>query len=238
MSEFITREEFDEYKKSAETPRDRVESAVDGALGEHVASGNQLVYANTQFFKFDPAWFTVNERGLSIAGVEVFRFPGLHALENSLFSSEERRRRRADREEAESQRIQEGLDRLRAVTREDENGVRSAASATDVQRAQQTANGAQRYALELGGQVARTKQAVGSQIARMRTDVGTADRLAKSAHTRIDGINRQQTQQSRRLSGVAAQPSVAAQNPQRLKDAAEQVRALESRVNSLIRALA
>ncbi|MEU0102260.1 hypothetical protein [Streptomyces sp. NPDC006267] len=234
MGEFVTTDEFNEYKKNFH-PRDNVESAVDGVLGEHVASGNQLLYANTQIFKFDPSWFTVNERGLSVAGVEVFRFPGVHAFENSIFSSAERRARR---ENAESERIQEGLDRLRAVTLEDENQERSTASAAEVQRAQQTATGAQRYARELGDQVVRTKQAVGSQIAKMRTDVGTADRLAKSAHTRIDGINRRHAQQSRSLSGAAAQPSVAAQNPKQLKDAAEQVRALESRINSLLRALA
>ncbi|WP_069171177.1 hypothetical protein [Streptomyces griseus] len=192
-----------------------------------VNASNQLEYFSNQAFKWDMEALAVTPSGITLAGAQIYEFPWVKGIESSRLGVAGRAQRRTT-----------------AQSDDEDSGNGSGGSppdrvadAREVELAQQTARGAQRYARELGEQLTRTKQALGRQLGTMHADLGTATRLAKSAHTRIDGINRQHARQSGTLRTAAAQPGVAANDPKKLSDAAAQIRALESRINSLARAL-
>ncbi|MEV7089913.1 hypothetical protein AB0O07_29190 [Streptomyces sp. NPDC093085] len=195
--------------------------------GKPFSASNQFEYFSNQVFKWDLEAVAFTPTGLTLFGAEVVKFPWVERLRQSGLVSWIQEKLPGWLHAPDTQATHEAeIEQLaqRAHTRID-NMLQM--QETQQQKITQTSTSMGRQLGILRGSISQT-----------RGVAETAKSLAKSAHTRIDGINRAQQGRQQRAEAAAGRPSVAAQDPKKLKDAAEQIRALESRVNELARALA
>lgn len=201
--------------------------------GEKYSASNQWEYFSNQFFKWDMEAVSVTPTGINIAGVEVFKSPLVRWLEETplaVAGREQRRRRSAENsDDAASAASGSSVGELRRKTAELDQRI----SRTD-----QVANSYRQLAGQAREKAERTARSVGRELGTVRRTALVANDLAKSAHRRIDGVNRAQSEQRRRVQATTGRASVSGEDPKKLKDAAAQIRLLESRVNDLARALA
>ncbi|MFB7112978.1 hypothetical protein [Streptomyces sp. NPDC056291] len=197
-----------------------------------ISASSQSLYWSQQAAKVDVTavtasfdGFKVDESGVYLMGAKIYEFPWVSALEGKFGTAS------ASAREVEAIKVRvAGLSESR--TRVD---GRLATLRTDIDRANTIARDAQRGALDLTEDLEReTKR----RFNKVEGDIRVVEGSAKRAHTRLDAIDRVRRQQAQAIRTAAGAPNVTSQDPKRLKDAAEQVRNLESRVNDLLRALA
>ncbi|MEU7134509.1 hypothetical protein [Streptomyces sp. NPDC046261] len=161
--------------------------------------------------KIDGGIFKMDEKGISILGVQHRTWPWTR--EGGSFWRVVTSKKDLDKYDEKKAReaAQERLDsRLRTEIR-------------DIKR-------------RLGAADNNAKQAYREVVRTNRTLTGHAQET-KRAHRRIDSLESRLRAQRKQVGKVAAQPNVSDGNPRRLKGAADQIKALEARVNSLMAAL-
>ncbi|WP_432134198.1 hypothetical protein [Streptomyces sp. bgisy154] len=199
--------------------------------GSSINASSQSLYWSEQLAKFDVSavtasfdGFKVDESGVYLMGAKIYEFPWVSALENG---------RGTASAAARTVTALEGRvdDLAQSRTRVD---GRLADLRTDVDRARTIARSAHDGAVDL---VADLEQDMRRRFGRVDGDIKVVEGSAKRAHRRLDAVDRVRRRQGEAIRAAAGAPSVTSQDPKRLKDAAAQVRALESRVTDLLRAL-
>ncbi|MFH9265763.1 hypothetical protein ACH4KN_16100 [Streptomyces sp. NPDC017546] len=221
-----------------------------------LTSSHQKLYWSLQGVKVDVEVLALSLAGLSIAGTQVLRLSWftdtvLSSLWQRILSSVERRRRLGPvvRALAPNSEIQQhAITRLTERTGRHETRIgghtetlRTLGRTSETLR--DTVGRARRLAESAVTKADRTSTAVGRQVGALRGDLGRARQVADralvradSAHRRIDGAD---TGRRNRRADVAAVGTSRTDgpDPRRLREAGEQIRQLEARVNGLVRAL-
>ncbi|MFJ9638298.1 hypothetical protein [Streptomyces sp. NPDC101178] len=221
-----------------------------------LTSSHQKLYWSLQGVKVDVEALALSLAGISIAGTQLLRLSWftdtvLSSLWQRFLISAERRRLlgpviRAFAPNSEIQ--QRAITRLTDKTDQHETRItrhtetlQTLGRTTDSLR--DTVGRARRFAESAVTKVERTSTAMGRQVGALRGDLGrtrqVADRAlarADSAHRRIDGTDSARRNQRANVAAVGTSRTDGP-DPRRLREAGDQIRQLETRVNSLVRAL-
>ncbi|MFG3406310.1 hypothetical protein [Streptomyces sp. NPDC048142] len=223
-----------------------------------LTSSHQALYWSIQGVKVDVEALALTTAGLSLLGAELVRSPlasivdsaagalwqrGLKAVDGRRFLGPFVRSFAPD-----SERQQLDINKLKDETRrhdvrigEHTTALRTLDRTSETLR--NTVGQTRRLAESAVTKVERTSTAMGRQVGALRGDLGRARQIsdqalarANSAHRRLDGADTGRRNQRANVAAVGAS-QVSGQDPRRLREAGEQIRQLEARVNGLVRAL-
>ncbi|MBT2376662.1 hypothetical protein J7E90_04575 [Streptomyces sp. ISL-111] len=223
-----------------------------------LTSSHQTLYWSLQGLKVDVEALAVTTAGVSLLGAELIRSP-LASLVGSgaglfwqwaLGAVDGRRVLgplvRSIVPDSESQQFE--INKLKdESTRHDVRISGHADSFRTLDRTtgtlRDTVGRARRFAESAVTKVERTSTSMGRQVGALRGDLGRARQVADralvradSAHRRIDGTDTARRNQRANVAAVGTSQA-GGPDPRRLREAGDQIRQLETRVNSLVRAL-
>lgn len=216
-----------------------------------LTSSHQKLYWSLQGLKVDVEALAVTTAGVSVLGAELIKSPlasgvgaGAGAFWQWALGAADGRRVmgpfvRAFVPDTESQQFE--INKLKDESRR--HGVRISEHTDSFRTLRDTAGQARRFAESAVTKVERTSTSMGRQVGALRGDLGRARQVADralaradSAHRRIDGTDTVRRNQRANVAAVGTSQA-GGPDPRRLREAGDQIRQLEMRVNSLVRAL-